>query len=180
MKRGPKALLPIEGTTFLGRCLERLAVPGVEDIVVVLGHAAERVREACPLSPPARFVLNARFAEGMLSSVLAGLEAAQAAGAEAVLVHPVDGPMVGRDTVRGVVAALQQGAAVAVPSFEGRRGHPAGFAQGAFSALRSAPPGRGVRAVLHDHPDWVTHVAGDPGCLVDIDTPSDWERVKGP
>jgi molybdenum cofactor cytidylyltransferase len=67
---------------------------------------------------------------------------------------------------------------IAVPSFEGRRGHPAGFARSAWPALRSASPGHGMRAVLHEHPDWVTHVAGDPGCLLDVDTPADLARLS--
>jgi CTP:molybdopterin cytidylyltransferase MocA len=179
MAQGPKALLPLQGTTFLSRCLERLSVPAVEAIVVVLGHEAERVRERCPLGAHARFVVNPRWPEGMLSSVLAGLAAAEEDGAEAVLVHPVDSPAVEAATVRRVVAALEGGARVAVPSLEGRRGHPVGFAREAWPALRAAPPERGMRAVLHDHPDWVTHVAGDPGCLVDVDSPSDWGRLPG-
>lgn len=178
LARGPKALLPLGDASFLSRCLERLAVPGVEEILVVLGYEAERVRGSCPLPDHARFVLNPRWPEGMLSSVLAGLEACESAGAEAMLVHPVDSPAVSSTTVRNVVAALEAGATIAVPSFEGRRGHPAGFARSAWPALRSAAPGRGVRAVLHEHPDWVTHVTGDPGCLVDVDTPADWARIS--
>jgi nicotine blue oxidoreductase len=177
LARGPKALVPLAGASFLSHCLSRLSVPGVESVFVVLGHEAERVQESSALPPHARFVLNPGWAEGMLSSVLAGLEAADAAGAEAVLLHPVDTPSVAPATVRGVVAALEGGAIVVVPSFEGRRGHPAGFARAAWPSLRSAPPARGVRAVLHEHPDWVTHVPGDPGCLADVDTPSDLERV---
>jgi nicotine blue oxidoreductase len=173
MARGPKALLSIEGTSFLARCLERLSVPGVADIVVVLGHEEERVRAAVALPAHALYVSNPRWPEGMLSSVLVGLAAADAAGAEAALLQPVDSPAVAPSTVAGVVAALEKGATVAVPSFEGRRGHPAGFARATWPALRAASPERGVRAVLHDHPEWVTHVAGDPGCLVDVDTPAD-------
>jgi molybdenum cofactor cytidylyltransferase len=180
MARGPKALLPLGDACFLSRCLERLAVPGVEEILVVLGYEAALVRASCPLPHQARFVLNPGWPEGMLTSVLAGLEAAESAGAEAILVHPVDSPAVSSATVRNVVTALEAGATIAVPSFERRRGHPAGFARGAWPALRSAPPERGVRAVLQDHPDWVTHVAGDPGCLVDVDTPEDWARLSAP
>jgi CTP:molybdopterin cytidylyltransferase MocA len=175
MARGPKALLPIEGVTFLSRCLQRLSVPGVEAVLVVLGHEAERVRALCPLPAHARFVSNPRWPEGMLSSVLAGLAVADSDAADAVLVHPVDSPWVESATVGAVVAALEKGATVAVPSFEGRRGHPAGFARAVWPALRAAPAERGLRAILHDHPEWVTHVAGGPGCLADVDTPADLE-----
>jgi len=44
------------------------------------------------------------------------------------------------------------------------------------AALRAAPAARGARAVLADHPEWVVHVPGDPGCVLGIDTPADYER----
>ena len=171
--RGPKALLPIEGTTFLQRCIEGLLLPGVEDAVVVLGSEAERVQGACPLPQRVRLVVNPRWRDGMLSSVLVGLDAAQDGAADAVLLHPVDSPFIAATTVANVVAALEGGARVAVPSFQGRRGHPTGFARDAWPALRSAPPERGVRAVLQEHSEWVVHVEGDPGCLIDVDTSAD-------
>jgi len=79
-----------------------------------------------------------------------------------------------------VVAALAAGALVAVPSHGGRRGHPGGFARATWPALRAAPPDRGARAVLAEHPEWVVHVPGDPGCVAGIDTMEDYERCIGP
>jgi CTP:molybdopterin cytidylyltransferase MocA len=83
------------------------------------------------------------------------------------------------ETVDRVVAALEEGARIAVPSYAGRRGHPAGFARRAWPALRSAAPDRGARGVLGDHPDWIVHVPGDPGCRAGIDTPEDYRRLVG-
>jgi hypothetical protein len=45
--------------------------------------------------------------------------------------------------------------------------------------LRAAPREAGARAVLAAHPDWIVHVAGDPGCRRGIDTPADYERWVG-
>jgi molybdenum cofactor cytidylyltransferase len=101
---------------------------------------------------------------------------AESRGAEAVLLHPVDHPLTAGDTVDRVVRALEDGALIAVPSHEQRRGHPGGFARAAWPALRAAPPEHGARAVLAAHPEWVVHVAGDPLCVVGIDTPADYER----
>jgi nicotine blue oxidoreductase len=176
---GPKALLRIEGETFLARCARLLLRPGVFRLIVVTGHEAERVAAA---GVPAGSVqaINPAYAEGgMLSSILRGLEAAEAIGAEAALVHPVDHPLVTEATVERVVAALAGGARIAAPSFEGRRGHPGGFASSAWPWLRAAPSELGARAVLQDHPESVTHVPGDPGCLAGIDAPADYERLLG-
>jgi hypothetical protein len=37
----------------------------------------------------------------------------------------------------------------------------------------------GARAVFSAHPDWITHVEGDPGCVAGVDTPGDYERLVG-
>ena len=150
---GPKALLRIGAQTFLERSVERLARPGVAEIVAVVGHQAERVAGAVRLPAGARLVENTRHAEGMLGSILSGLAAAEESGAEGVLLHLVDHPLVETASVDRVIAALEAGAVVVVPSHEGRRGHPAGFARAAWPALRAASPERGARALLADHPD---------------------------
>lgn len=174
---GPKALLPIEGRSFLAWTAALLARPGVASLIAVLGHDADRVAAEAGLPPVVTTVENTRHREGMLTSVLCGLDVAEARGADAVLIHPVDHPLVSPATVDLVVAALESGAVVAVPSHGGRRGHPGGFAARAWGALRSAPGDRGARSVLADHPEWVVHVAGDPGCLAGIDTAEDYARL---
>jgi CTP:molybdopterin cytidylyltransferase MocA len=173
---GPKALLRFGGETFLTRAARLLARPGVASVVAVVGPAA--LGAAAEAAPPAgaKIVLHPRPEEGMLSSILRGLDEADADGADAVLLHPVDHPLVEAATVDRVVAALGAGAVVAVPTHGLRRGHPGGFARAAFSELRAAPAQRGARAVLADHPEWVVHVPGDPGCVLGIDTPADYER----
>jgi molybdenum cofactor cytidylyltransferase len=95
------------------------------------------------------------------------------------LLHPVDHPLIEPDTVDRVVAALGTGAFAAVPTWDGRRGHPGGFGRPAFAALRAASRSRGARAVLADHGEQVVHVTGDPGCLRGVDTPEDYRLVLG-
>ena len=175
---GAKALLRAHGLTFLEACLRALDRPGVVARVVVTGHDAERVAAALPAAPGVTAVLNERYRAGMLSSVLRGLEAAEALQADAVLLHPVDHPQVEPDTVDRVLAALAGGARVAVPSHGGRRGHPGGFARSAWDALRAAPPEEGARAVLRAHPDWIVHVPGGPGSVRGVNTPADLEGLE--
>jgi CTP:molybdopterin cytidylyltransferase MocA len=173
---GPKALVAFQGTTFVERCVLRLRRPDVAEVVVVVGPEASRV---AALVPDVACVPNPRAAEGMLASILCGLDAAERRGADAILLLPVDHPLVAAGTVDRVVQALGAGAGIAVPSHGGRRGHPGGFARETWPALRAAPPARGARAVLADHPDWIVHVPGDPGCLAGIDTPEDYARLIG-
>jgi len=177
---GPKALLPIGETTFLAHVARALERPGVAAVVAVIGHGARRVEAEAGVPPGVALVVNPRPDDGMLGSVILGLAAAEARGAEAVLLHPVDHPFVSPATTDLVLAALAAGAPIAVPSYGGRRGHPGGFARAVWSALREAPPCLGARAVLADHPDWVVHVPADQGCVRGIDTREDYEQRIGP
>ncbi len=94
-----------------------------------------------------------------------------------MLLHAVDHPLVDPQTVDRVLAAPRAGAFIAVPSHEGRRGHPGGFSRAAFPALRAAPPDSGARAVIADSVGRVEHVPGDAGCVFGIDTREDHARA---
>jgi len=176
---GPKALLRIGSSTFLDQAIAAMGRPGVDSVVVVLGYEADRVRAESALPRDALVVVNEGYDDGMLGSVIAGLDAADQAGADAVLLHPVDHPLVAPATVDRVADAVRAGALIAVPSYGGRRGHPGGFARGAWTALRAAPRTEGARYVLASHPDWIHHVEGDRGCVAGIDTPEDYRRLIG-
>lgn len=174
---GPKALLRIRGETFLARTVSALTRPGIAGVLAVLGCDARRVAGEAGLPSTVEIVVNERWREGMLSSILAGLGAAERMKADAIMIHAVDHPFVESETVDAVAAALTAGARVAVPVFEGQRGHPAGFAHPAWEALRLAPRDRGARAVLAAHPDWVAHVPSGPGCVEQVNTLEDLERL---
>lgn len=176
---GPKALLTLDGETFLARAARLLRRPGIEAVSAVVGHEADRVKREAGLPRDVAIVVNLRYDEGMLTSIRAGLDRADSAGADAVLVHPVDHPLVDPATVDAVVAALLGGATIAVPSHEGRRGHPAGFARAAWGALRAALPDEGARAVLARHPEWIAHVPAGAGCVRGVNTPADYEDLRG-
>lgn len=175
---GPKAILRLGGRSFLECCLDGLDRPGIAERVVVVGHRADDVRALLPAPVPVHVVVNERYGQGMLSSVIAGLDRAESVGADAVLLHPVDHPLLEPATVDSVLAALAAGAVIAVPSHGGRRGHPAGFARPAWPALRAAPPERGARAVLAEHPEWITHVAAGAASVLGVNTPEDLAALE--
>jgi CTP:molybdopterin cytidylyltransferase MocA len=175
---GPKALLPIGDGTFLSRACRLFARPGIASVVAVLGAEAERVRSAAGIPAEVTVAVNGRWREGMLTSVWVGLDAAEALGAEAILLHPVDNPFVAPATIDAVLAAVAAGAEIAVPSHAGRRGHPAGFARPSWPALRAAPKDQGARAVLAQDPGRVVHVPAAEDCLVDLDGPRDLAEAR--
>ena len=113
--------------------------------------------------------------EGMGTSLAAGVRATP--DANGWIVALADMPFVRPDTIRTVAKALQEGASIAAPSFQGKRGHPVGFARRFYEELSTLHGDDGARQFLKQHPDWVTlFEVDDPGVLRDIDKPSDLER----
>lgn len=113
-------------------------------------------------------------AEGMGVSLAAGVRAAHDAGGWVIAL--ADMPFIRPDTIRTIVKALSEGAAIAAPAYRGERGHPVGFARRFLDELSALRGDAGARDILRQHPDWITpYEVDDPGVLRDIDQPSDLE-----
>lgn len=179
----PKAALPLgPSDTFLTRIVRTFQDAEVDDIVVVLGHDAETIRESVierGLMP--RFVINRDYQNGQLSSILAGLGAIDRPGVRAMLLMLVDVPLVSAATVRAV---LQRYHAINLPIVRPARGavhgHPVLFDRVLFPLLRAADPTVGAKPIVRAH----TSASGDlpiddDGAFIDIDTPEDYARVAG-
>ncbi|MEW6762358.1 MAG: nucleotidyltransferase family protein [Pseudomonadota bacterium] len=107
---------------------------------------------------------------GMGASLVHALR--HAPPAEGWLVALGDMPFVADATLAALRDAVLDGAGIAVPVHEGRRGNPVAFGACHREALLSLGGDQGARRLLQAHP--VTEIAvPDPGILRDIDTPSD-------
>ncbi|MGH8639503.1 MAG: nucleotidyltransferase family protein, partial [Burkholderiales bacterium] len=118
---------------------------------------------------------------GQLSSLIVGIDYAQARGAHAVVVMPVDIPLVRSTTVAAVLAAMVgSDAPIVRATYGGRHGHPAIFRDDVFGDLRAADPDAGAKGVLRAHADRILNVeVDDPGVLRDVDVPEDYRRLFG-
>jgi molybdenum cofactor cytidylyltransferase len=120
----------------------------------------------------------------MLSSILAGLAALGGAGTLAggratLLVCPGDLPALRPETVVELLRRREAaGAGLAVPVHRGRRGHPLAVAPALIPEIEALDPGRGLRQLLDLHPgELLTVEVDDPGCVADLDTPEDYDRL---
>jgi len=110
--------------------------------------------------------------EGMGTSLAAGVRASL--DVDGWIVTLADMPFIRPETIRTVLKALGEGAAIAAPSFRGERGHPVGFAKRFYAELSALHGDEGAREVLTRHPDGIVLCeVDDPGVLRDIDQPSD-------
>lgn len=166
-----KALLPLEGRTFLETLIDRFARAGIAPILVVLGSSAGEIRSVVKLSL-ARVVINPDPSRGQLSSIQCGIGALAEDEVDALFLAPVDTPRVGSATLRAMLAALADRPLV-VPTCANRRGHPALFSSSLFRDLLDAPPDQGARAVVHATADRLELPCDDPAVVEDFDAPAD-------
>jgi len=175
-----KATLPIgTGDTFLTRIVRTFHDAGVDDVIVVVGHDAEAIVAAFAESElPARFVRNAAYDRGQLSSLVAGLNAIDRPGVAAVLVTLVDVPLVSAATVRAVLDCYRVTRAPVVrPTSGTRHGHPLLIDRSLFDVLRRADPAAGAKSVVRAHASPAGDLPiGDEGAFTDIDTTEEYER----
>ncbi len=173
----PKPLLDWGGATLIDYQVRELLAAGVDDVVVVLGHAAAEVRPHVP--PEARVVINQAYREGRASSLRAGA-AALADGVDTVVVLSVDQPRPAA-VHRALLAAHREGhALITIPTYQGRRGHPIALAGSLLPELREATEeALGLRGVIEAHAADAREVDfGTAAVLLDINTPEDYERAR--
>jgi molybdenum cofactor cytidylyltransferase len=174
----PKQLLELGGKPVLQHVLDAADASPLDQIVVVLGHAAEEV--AARIELPARTVvtLNPDYGEGQSTSLIAGLLAASAeAGAAVILLG--DQPGIRPAAVAAVVKAWWAGAGPTVQaSYQGRAAHPTLFDRSIWPELGRARGDEGARGLLAAHPGWRSVVAVNGPAPDDIDTEEDYARAK--
>jgi molybdenum cofactor cytidylyltransferase len=169
----PKALLELEGETFLERLIGLLS-PHCSPVLVVLGHQAETVRAGLKRAAEATFVLNPDFRRGQLSSLQCGLRELPP-DAEGVLFTLVDLPAVRAATVELLARQARLLAApwLVIPRHQGRRGHPVGCSRELIDELLELPVDAQARMVVHRHLERACYVeVDDPGILRDVDDPA--------
>jgi len=178
----PKALLPIDGQTFIERIVATLKQSGIERIIVVLGFNAEEMRrEIEPL--PVEILVNQDYQQGQLSSLQVALRRLNGVkDCDAILVHLVDHPYLSAAVVNGMIDRYRETKnCIVIPKYRGKRGHPVLFDRSLFAELLAAPLDQGAKAVVNAHRDQTLEIdTEDIGVTLDIDTPELYrQHVKG-
>jgi len=173
-----KALLRWGPTTFLEHLRTVLRTAGVDLVRVVLGANAEGVLKTVAFAP-AEVVINRRWHEGMLTSVVAGLDSLPRGLVEAALVCLVDHPGVSSQLIRTLLEKFQENnKLIVLPTHHGRRGHPAVFSAKLFDELRAAPLDVGARHVVRRHPGDILEVpTEEEGIVLNINDPAAYEKI---
>lgn len=175
----PKALLTHRGRPLVEHAVQVLRAGGCARIHVVLGAEAATVRARAEL-PGCVLVDNPEWAEGMGSSLRAGLQSLTGTGADAVLVSLVDQPGIGPEAVARVLAVYRSSGSLTAAAYDGVRGHPVLFGADHWAEIAMTATGdRGARAYLRAHSEAITLVeCGDVARPYDIDTEADLAHLE--
>ena len=178
----PKALLPIDGQTFIERIVGALKQTSIARVIVILGHDAEEMKQRVG-HLPIEILVNPDYKLGQLSSLqVAVRHLEKTADCDGMLVHLVDHPYIDSGLVATMIERFyQSGKLLVVPRHDGKRGHPVIFSRKLFGELLAAPMDQGAKAVVNAHRDDTLEIdTQDEGITVDIDTPELYKKhVKG-
>jgi molybdenum cofactor cytidylyltransferase len=162
-----KAFLPFRSGTFLSTLAEAFR-PFCDPVIAVFGFGGEAAAERVPQGLVA--VINSDYRLGMLTSLQTGLRALDLDSIERVFFALVDHPAVAAGTLERLCAAA---APIAIPRFNGKRGHPVLIARDIAREYLAEPPDAIVRDVIDRHADRIEYVdVDDRGIHDDVDDPT--------
>ncbi|MGL4240066.1 MAG: NTP transferase domain-containing protein, partial [Beijerinckiaceae bacterium] len=169
---GAKMTARYAGKPLVRHAHDAAAEAGLAPILTVVGHDAARVSEALT-GVDTQLVENPDYAEGMSTSLKAGIAALPDAAAGAVVLLG-DMPLVTRGIVDRLVSAFaaNPGAKAVVPMAGGQRGNPILIGRALFPAVMKLEGDVGARKLLDAAAGSVVEVPIDDGAvLTDVDTP---------
>jgi molybdenum cofactor cytidylyltransferase len=169
-----KQLLPWDGVPLVAWQVEQMARAGADELVVVLGHAAEEVRPAVPAG--ARIAVNDAYRDGRATSLRCGADALSD-NVEAILILNVDQPRPAWVSRLVLERWRETHAPIVSPRFAGRAGHPVLVDGSLLPELRNVDEATlGLRAVTRRHAAGAAEVPIDNAAPnIDLNTPADYE-----
>ena len=173
-----KLMESLDGRPLVRHAVDTLVESNVDEVTVVVGYEAARVRKAVA-AVPVETVENPRYEEGLGTSVRLGVSAAADRNADAVLLALGDMPWIDDSSIDLLIDAYVRGVGVAMAAaYRGRRGNPVLFDSRFFDALTVAHEGGDVggRELLSREHGALAIETGDFGVVRDVDRTSDLER----
>ena len=177
---GPNKLLAeIGGKPLVRMVVDAVLASRARPVVVVTGHQRDKV-EAALAGLPVKFVHNPHFAEGLGTSLKAGIAALPAA-VDGAIVCLGDMPQVDAALIDRLIGAFDpdHGALVVVPTIDGKRGNPVVWSRRFFPDLMTVEGDVGARYLIGRYTEAVAEVPlTGTAALTDVDTPEALEAVR--
>jgi CTP:molybdopterin cytidylyltransferase MocA len=169
-----KPLIRLQGVPLISRQLVALSGAGVDEVVVVTGHARRAIEDEVR-SFVVTLAHNEAHADGQQGSVRAGL-AALSGPFDAVIVAPADQPLIGADDLTELIGAFKKRPAghVVVPVVNSQRGNPIVLDQVALARILASGANLACRHLIDREPELVhAYETANTRFVTDLDTMED-------
>jgi CTP:molybdopterin cytidylyltransferase MocA len=167
-----KPLLPFGDKTVIECCIDYLREAGIENIVAVLGHRADEIRDVIK---NVTIAINPDPNSEMGASIAAGVQALPKT-TKAVIIALVDHPAVPARVVSTLIDEWQNGASIVVPTWQNRGGHPVLVDLTLKNELLNLDRTGGLRALFQKH--GAKRIPADsPFVARDMDTWDDYRAL---
>ena len=173
----PKLLAMLNGKPLVHHAVEIALAAGLPTLIV-LGHREAEIRAALA-DVPVTFVSNPAYAEGLSTSLKAGF-AALPASATGAIVLLGDMPLLTRELLDRLIAAWTDAGhpSAVIPVARERRGNPVLLSRRLSADIAALTGDSGAGPLLRSLDDILELPIEEPGVLLDIDTPEDWDRAE--
>jgi len=178
----PKQLLKVEGETLLDRMLDHALNSALDYVVLVLGFQAQQIKEGLKTDlrhPGLKIVENKQHAEGISSSIIAGLSAVEDAY-DHIMILLADMPFITTTLINRLLHQyLASRLALGAISTKGRRSHPVILGRQFYGELHRLKGDLGARGLFRKYADQLCLVETEEDYEdVDIDTPEDYLALR--
>lgn len=173
----PKQLLAVSGEPMIRRIVRSAVDSGAEQVVVVLGSSACDCVSAIKQCG-ADIVVNPFWESGLAGSIRIGVERAEAAGAESVLILLADQPcLTSKITQEFLDRAAARPDQVIAARYGDVLGPPILFGSSWFPRLKALEGDEGARKLIREQQDGGIEIVDWPEGAIDIDLPEDLPRA---
>jgi molybdenum cofactor cytidylyltransferase len=183
MRGAYKLLLPYQEKTIIWHTISQIVGAkaqntSISEIIVVVGHhkmGVETALEGFDLP----IVFNEKYAEGMTTSIQAGVRAAHIS-TSGYMICLSDQPKITSEQYNVLINAFEvQQNAIVIPTFQGERGNPVIFPAHLREEILRHDEMTGCKAIVQRHKKLIKTVEMPTShILLDIDTPEDYETMK--
>lgn len=179
----PKQLLDVGGTPLLAGVLAEVLASKLDRIVLVLGSESGRIRASLGgllNHPKMQVVENPRFAEGLSTSLIKGLDAAEE-DAQYIMILLADMPHTDRRVIDRLLQKVPpSGLPLGAAALGGRRTHPVMVGRPMFAELLKLTGDTGAKGLFAKYPEQTLLVEMEETYDDrDIDTPEDYASLRG-
>lgn len=171
-----KQMLPIDGTSLLGKTISTAIQAGLKNIAVILGSNADEHRIAAN-EFPVTTLLNSDWRKGMGSSIKVGVNYFRTINSvTGVIILVCDQPTLTAEIVRNLITKRKETHKSIIASrYSNTIGVPALFTAEGFEKLLSLEDDQGAKKIILENQDHLSTI-DFPSGEIDLDTPEDYDN----